>query len=95
VTHGGPPGVSVSSSPQPTVLIDLGFQKTLFSRTRGEETRGRETVVMPSKQTKRVKGSVGEGESDKQVKTIKHLGGQGTDSLTTITSVVKQTQVRD
>jgi hypothetical protein len=47
---------------------------------------------MPSKQTKRVKGSVGEGESDKQVKTIKHLGGQGTASLTTITSVVKQTE---
>jgi hypothetical protein len=63
-----------------------------FQRTRGEETRGRKTVVMPPKETKRAKGSVGEGEAGKQAKATQHAGGQGTASLTTITAVVKQTE---
>ena len=42
------------------------WKKTFDLRTRGKETRSRETVVMPAK---RAKGSVGEGESGKKAKT--------------------------
>ncbi len=37
--------------------------------------RWRETVVIPAKPTRRVKGSVGEGESDKKDKVTQYAGG--------------------
>ena len=36
---------------------------------------GRGTVVMPPKQTKSAKGSVGEGETGKKAKATQHEGG--------------------
>jgi hypothetical protein len=41
-----------------------------FRRPRGEQTRRQETVVIPADPTKRVKGSVGEGEVGKKAKVI-------------------------
>ncbi len=37
---------------------------------------GRETVVMPTKQTKRATGTVGEGAAGKKAKATQHAGGQ-------------------
>ena len=51
----------------------LGKKLFFCLRTRGEETRSRETVVMPAK---RAKGSVGEGEAGKKAKATQHAGGQ-------------------
>ena len=50
--------------------------------------RGRETVVMPAKPTKRAKGSVGEGETDKKANATQHAGGKSVSekSQTTRTS---------
>ncbi len=47
--------------------------------------RGRETVVMPVKPTKRVKGIVREGESCKKAKETQHLGGQSVSEKSQVT----------
>jgi hypothetical protein len=63
--------------------------KTLFfPGTRGEERRGWETVVMSPKQTKWVKGTVGQGVSGKKAKVNQHARGQSVSekSLATRTS---------
>ena len=57
-----------------------------FSETRGEETR-EETVVIPAKSTKCTKGSVGEGEEGKKVKTTQHAGGQSVSEKSQTTRV--------
>ncbi len=49
---------------------------TFFLKEHKVKKRGRETVVMPAKPTKRAKGSVGEGEAGKKAKVTHHPGGQ-------------------
>ena len=61
-------------------------KKILQTKNPNEETRkktnfhlkicGRETVVMPPKQTKRVTGTVGEGATGKKTKATQHADGQ-------------------
>ncbi len=51
------------------------WKKTFDFRTRGEETRSREAVVMPAK---RAKGSEGEGETGKKAKSTQDAGGSKT-----------------
>ena len=46
---------------------------------------GWETVVIPTKPTNRVKGSVGEGEEDKKAKVTHHAGGQSVSEKSQVT----------
>ena len=64
------------------------LEKKLFFclRTRGEETRSRETVVIPAK---RAKGSVGEGETGKKAKATQYAGGQSVSEKSQVTRTSK------
>ena len=42
---------------------------------------GRETVVMPPKQTKRATGTVGEGSTGKKTKSTQYVGGQSVSEM--------------